>query len=107
MNNATMQAAEVLTLDTFRKKYNTRAMLMVLVGEGRGCQLLRLATDAWEQFPAYFPEMASIILDREDPRAAAWDIMQIIGNEVYGGYDLWEKARNIALADGFGHDPMA
>lgn len=93
--SATM--TEAMTMDTFWAKYHKRALVLFLVGEGRGIEMLRAARMVWEQFPAQFPEVASIVLDCEDVRAAAWDIMQIM-SEVPGGHDIWRTMRGIAEA---------
>ena len=97
MLNTAPQAAETMTMDTLFAKYHKRAILHVLLGDFRGTQLLHVARLVWDTFPAFFPEIASIVLESEDLRAAAWDIGAVMA-DVPGAWDVCVAARDIAHA---------
>jgi hypothetical protein len=88
---------DAMTMDVLFEKYHRFALLRVLLGDFNGTKLLRLARMVWDTSPVFFPEVAAIVLESEEPRAAAWDIGEIMG-DVPGAWDICVAARDIAHA---------
>lgn len=93
--NATTTTGAVMTMDAFRAQFAGKAPLFAVLGEDRGVQMLRGMDMIWDRFPAYFPELATHVIECDCIRGAAWDIQQIM-SEVPGGYDVWKIMRDIA-----------
>jgi hypothetical protein len=95
----TMTNGAAMTMDALFAKYEQRVLLSILVGERfvdtKEQKLLRLARMVWDTFPAFFPEVASVVLETESPRAAAWDIGSLM-SDVPGAVDICVAARDIA-----------
>lgn len=84
-----------MTYDTLWAKYHKRAILLALLGDYTGTQLLRVAHAVWDTFPALFPEVATAVLECDSPRTAAWCIAEMT-KDMVGTWDIWVDARRIA-----------
>lgn len=89
--------AAAMTYDTLWAKYSKRAMLLAILGDYSGTQVLRVAHMVWDTFPAVFPEIATAVLECDSPRTAAWCIAEMM-KDTAGAWDIWVDAQRIARA---------
>jgi hypothetical protein len=88
--------------------YNTESLfaatrsalcLATLAGAPKPMAAFKLAGDVLAFCPALFPDFAEALAANPlDPRAACWDIAELMSDEIPGSWDLVKRAREIAAA---------